>query len=133
MTAQPPREFHDKPVSAAVGTPELDPPFTWRIVPGARPLDLHAPRVLRSTVPGDPGWLVVSGPLAGEIRYDEEVRDWPYTSDTSAGAAVILARRAPREGLVQPAERGDLDVESFKGATARPTDPTSQTRTTDHG
>ncbi|CAA9365335.1 MAG: hypothetical protein AVDCRST_MAG68-5149 [uncultured Gemmatimonadetes bacterium] len=108
-------EFRDKPKPAALGNPETDPAFTWRIAPGARPLDLHAPRALRTPTVGIP-WLVVSGDYAGDLAEHDEVRDWPYTSDIAAGAAVIAAAgRGPREGLVQPAERGDMDADAFKG------------------
>lgn len=113
-------EFPDKPVSAALGQPELDPPFTWRVHPDDQPMDLHARRVMRvpdrSDEPALMVWVVVSGSGTGYWHRHDEVAAWPYTSDTVAGAAVIVAAgRGPREGLVQPAERGDMDVDSFKG------------------
>lgn len=112
-------EFPDRPVSAALGQPELDPPFTWRVHPDDQPMDLYARRVVLSADRWS--WVVISGRVGYPWLSPDEVRAWPYTSDIVAGAAVVKAQRAaqaaPREGLVQPAERGDMGPEAFKGGS----------------
>ena len=122
------REFPDKPRPRDThGDPALDPPCTIRVQGGedrrTRLFDPNALRAVRTTSVAEP-WLVVAGPDSGtwspyevgDVLTHDDVRNW--TVVPALFVTVPWSRSAghvPDEGALAPAERGDLDVEAFRG------------------
>lgn len=116
----PVSEFYAPRAAPDLGDPALDPPCTIRVQGGedrrTRLFDPHARRAVLTDDLGDLRWIVVAGTEPGEWLTDAQVRGWtvvpalfvtvPWTRTTG---------RAPHEGAIASVERGDMDVDSFRG------------------
>lgn len=118
----PRREFYDQ-TSHDVGDPADDLPLTVRVQGGqdrAVRYSADAMRAVRTTATDAYPWVIVAGPAAvGASLSDAEVRDWTvmpalFVSTPWAMEAARTASGQPGHGA-QVHERGDLDVEAFRG------------------
>lgn len=122
----PVSEFYAPRAAPDLGDPALDPPGTIRVEGGedrhVRLFDPAARRAVRTSV-AFPPWVLIAGEDApppflrpGDPLSHFDVRDWtvvpplfvtvPWTRTTG---------RVPHEGAITSVERGDMDVDSFRG------------------
>ncbi|MBW0090514.1 hypothetical protein I4I73_21325 [Pseudonocardia sp. KRD-184] len=112
--------FYAAPVRD-LGDPAADPPGTVRV--DADPTDQHAHlfdrdarRAVKTaqTRPAGQRWVLISGARDITWFYDDEVASWPVVPAYAVSAPWTLAAAQPAPAT--PAhERGDLDVEAFRG------------------
>ena len=127
MDAEIRKEFYGPAEPEQLGDPAADLPFTIRIQPPAtweRRYDPATPRAVKlGARTGAPGlWARVCGnppAIVGDLVADETVADWPVQHFLEVGVAMVKTRGPLQPGratsVTQPAERGDMDVEAFRG------------------
>lgn len=116
-------EFYGPARTADLGDPALDPPMTVRVRGAEDRASRYAAdawRAVRTTRLGTRAWLLVAGPsdeewLIGGWLHDDEVRTWPVVHSTVNSAAFRLAAGHQAGHGEQVHERGDLDVDAFRG------------------
>lgn len=120
-------DYYAEPEPEPLGDPALDPPMTVRHHPDDNPRDPKARRVIRSDQgvgrnPGNAGWTIItgdrhwfSGLRAG--LYHHEVADWPVSHGFLYSVAFRHAEAAAarRGDHAQAADRGDMDLDAFRG------------------
>ena len=115
-------EFYGPAQPRDLGDPATDPPLTVRVQadPGdqhARLFDRDAPRAVLTSDPHGLRWFVVAGRdrvQEGRWLTDDEVRTWPVVPAYAVSAPWTLAAAQPAPAT-SAHERGDLDVEAFRG------------------
>lgn len=113
----PVSEFYAPRAARDLGDPALDPPMTVRVHRGEDRTVRYSPdarRAVRTTSDTEP-WVLVtgSGGVGGWLSHGD-VQDWPVAHWLVCETA--FARHAPsRPAVLQPVERGDMDVDSFRG------------------
>lgn len=116
MDAEIRKEFYGPAEAAQLGDPAADPPLTVRMQPPVtwgRRFSPITPRVVKV---GPDQWCEVFDRFYW--RGDEEVADWPVQHPLEYGLAMrkTLGPLQPgRASAAQPTERGDMDVEAFRG------------------
>lgn len=121
MTECEPREFYDS-VIRVQRQPELDPPLTIRVESRPERFEPGARRAIRlAGVDGRdaPCWYLVDGQPSeyGRNLTHDDVRDWHISCGFEIAVTYRHAQHnpPPRMPIEQAAERGDMDVSSFKG------------------
>lgn len=112
----PVSEFYAPRAAPDLGDPALDPPMTVRVHRGEDRAVRYSPDALRAVKTSERTWLLVAGDTddIGETRLDDDVRGWPVVHWLICETA--FARHTPATpAMLQPAERGDMDVDSFRG------------------
>ena len=116
--AQPTREFADKAPPPDLGDPAADYPGTVRVEWWEHRYRTAVRRAVKTTRDGGWAWVLFCGPVAGQMLDDRDVSTWPVCPSAVTHAAyAVVARRAGEAAAlpVQDAERGDMDVKSFRG------------------
>jgi hypothetical protein len=110
-------EFYGPGSPRGLGDPASDPPLTVRVQGGqarANRYDPDALRVIRTADVGGAPWVEVAGPEIGWRFTDADVAGWPVVAAVVNAAA--FARHDATSGTpAQIVERGDMDVDSFRG------------------
>ncbi len=113
-------EFYRPPAPKPLGDPASDPPMTVRVQGGhdrAVRYSATARRAIRTTSTSEP-WVLVAGPpgaAVGGWATHADVAGWPVVADVVNQAAFARHGHVPSEGALRVAERGDMDVDAFKG------------------
>lgn len=113
-------EFYGPARTVDRGDPATDPPMTVRVQNGEDRAVRYSATARRAIKTDDPRlfdpWIVVAGPPVGQWLTDDEVRTWPVVHPIVNAAAFRLAAGDGQTGHGQQVhERGDLDVDAFKG------------------
>lgn len=114
-------EFYGEKGSEPLGNPADDPVMVVRIHPADDPMSPSARRVIRAgyatgVVPARP-WVPVSGASRVNGYAHEDVKEWPVTYPIHYTTAFRheRAHESRRGNVNQTDDRGDMDVEAFKG------------------